>query len=589
MASYRSIKPKITGQQNQNDMYTFATQFGDLAANIMNESATDIYTDPRRVLMNPRTRGMLKDFFIENSYDPNEFTSAELVKEHIDDMDLQFDNDTKGILENTVTGDMNPLIGMSTAMHKYIIMNNVYDKGAIQKIVTEDQQFTITHQFRYLVTPTGERFDIAKQQNQLTNAIKATNPTKTFEITLPELGTTDFISALNGTSQDRLSVVTKVVAFKIPNVYFEIGDTLPDANGYIKDGNEKATVAVTKDVWYKESVPFTPTYGTNSYKKIIYREIDVTVKRLVNAVVTNERVVDSVSVAMDDKDRIVANSIRGIITGIRIFTRLDTSNAMMPTCFTKWDESSILEVIPDAIPINTTISPDELKDYASLYKMDRLSETMDSIKTVLLNFKDDSIKDELEISYNELSNEYKAFGQFDYAPRQGYADTHVSWIKDTFYFYFDSFITKLYQMYNDPNLTVSIFGDPDMVRKATPTNIIYDSPASIGPVDLDFFKKVSTSDKRVYQWIGSDKLRGDDEFTIILTPTNNNKRITYRIIDYMFYISNEIKNAQNPLLPSIHAYERWKFSQYEPVQARLQILNPSGMRPEDLPDGIRHR
>jgi hypothetical protein len=138
-------------------------------------------------------------------------------------------------------------------------------------------------------------------------------------------------------------------------------------------------------------------------------------------------------------------------------------------------------------------------------------------------------------------------------------------------------------------MTIACIGDPDLVRKASPTQITYDSPASIGPVDLNFFKKVSTSDKRVYQWIGSDKLRDDDEFTILLNPTNNNQRITYRIIDYMFYISNEIRNAKNNLIPSVHAYERWKFSEYEAVQGRLQILNPDGMRPEERPSGVRNR
>jgi hypothetical protein len=63
---------------------------------------------------------------------------------------------------------------------------------------------------------------------------------------------------------------------------------------------------------------------------------------------------------------------------------------------------------------------------------------------------------------------------------------------------------------------------------------------------------------------------------IILNPRNSD-RICYRIYDYQLYISNEIRNSANPALPAIHAFERWKLVEYQPVQGRVQILHPSGM------------
>ena len=44
--------------------------------------------------------------------------------------------------------------------------------------------------------------------------------------------------------------------------------------------------------------------------------------------------------------------------------------------------------------------------------------------------------------------------------------------------------------------------------------------------------------------------------------------------------NNEIRNADNPALPAIHSFERWKFVEYTPVQGRIKILNPSGIREE---------
>ena len=52
----------------------------------------------------------------------------------------------------------------------------------------------------------------------------------------------------------------------------------------------------------------------------------------------------------------------------------------------------------------------------------------------------------------------------------------------------------------------------------------------------------------------------------------------YKLFDYQAYVSNEIRNAANPALPAMHAFERFKFLAYQPVQSRIRILNPMGLR-----------
>ena len=52
----------------------------------------------------------------------------------------------------------------------------------------------------------------------------------------------------------------------------------------------------------------------------------------------------------------------------------------------------------------------------------------------------------------------------------------------------------------------------------------------------------------------------------------------YIIYDYQMYISNdEIRQNSNPALPNICAFERWN-SSYQPVQGRIDIANPTGLR-----------
>ena len=147
---------------------------------------------------------------------------------------------------------------------------------------------------------------------------------------------------------------------------------------------------------------------------------------------------------------------------------------------------------------------------------------------------------------------------------------------------FDSEVTRMLQVLNDPNMVITVFGDPDLIRKITPVEYTYQTPSSIGPVELDFKKTVVTSDKRVYSMVGSDKLRWNDELIIILSPRNSN-RVTYRIYDYQMYVSNEIRNIANPALPSVHAFERWLIDEYQPIQSRCRILNRTGMRQAQTP------
>lgn len=43
------------------------------------------------------------------------------------------------------------------------------------------------------------------------------------------------------------------------------------------------------------------------------------------------------------------------------------------------------------------------------------------------------------------------------------------------------------------------------------------------------------------------------------------------------YVGNEIRNAVNYALPAVHSFERWMMTEYQPVQGRIEILNPTGI------------
>ena len=568
-------------RQNMSDsyrydpMHAYVESYVDLAQGILNENATDIYSEPARAFIAKSSNEALKQFFVENSYDPAGMTPDE-IEDHIQTMELQYDNDRKGILEHVTGSYMNPMIGITIPMHKFILMNMVFDKGSIPKFVARSPKFTISMEYRILVDTEGNELDMFRDQNLMTDAIEKTAAETEFE--LPALPFTDdneivhtYLGGLAGA--DHLSIETRVSAFKITDQYFEIGDILPDPEtGYIEPDGEVATSAGVREVWVRCNYPFTPVYGEVERGLMANVQYEYKVN---DSGVKITKVNDLISGTMN-KDRLNVQVLKGNIKGIRVTSRLDTSGARLTTCSVRWKEKTDIVEIPNAIPIDVTISPEETKDIAALYNVNQVTKLMSMMKTVLGNYKDDLIRRDLDYSYKTMDARSKTYSQFDYAPREGYHGDHVEWRQKTFFDFFDSQMTKLYQVLNDPNMTVTVFGDPDLVRKITPPSYSYQTPGSIGPVQLDFTKTVVTSDSRVYNFIGSDKLRGSTEFIVILCPKGTD-RIIYRIYDYQMYISNEIRNADNPALPNIHAFERWKFVEYQPVQGRINILHPTGL------------
>lgn len=547
-------------------MYGLATQFRDLAKNILTESGIDMFMEPTKVAAYREPSEAMKNFFVNESCDPNSMTPDQ-YDDHIEMMTEQFENDKYAMLECASMASFNPVIGMSFPLHKNILMNCVFDKGAIPKVVTKSPKFTITMENRYLVKPDGTKIDIYKNQMDITDAIESTAPFKEIELKLPETGATDILEKIGASSLDNLSIETAICAVKMKvKKAFQRDEILPDGTKAEKEET---------DVWFPVNLKFSPAYG----------DLDRT---LMERVVISDSHADPaknddlISASMKD-NKIQIMGMKGNITAVKLRTRKDTSNAMLQTCTATWDTKTIVEEIPSAIPINTTISPEEVKDLAALYNVNQLSKIMTIFNDVLGNLKDDQIRKSLDMSYKTIPESQKDYGVFDFAPRDGYMSDHVDWRHSTFMDLLDSHVTNMLNILNDQNMVVSIFGRPDVIRKITPTEYTYQTPSNIGPVELDFTRTVCTSDRRVYQFISSQKLNNQNELIIILCPRNS-ERIIYRIYDYQMYLSNEIRNAANPTLPAIHAFQRWKFVEYQPVQGRLRILNPTGLREgKDIP------
>lgn len=559
-------RSNITANRNwKSDPFSkFANSFRDVANSILNENGVDIFSDPKRAMLMGAASDTMQNFFIEEALDPAEFEDPEDFEDAVEDLKEQFLNDKAAILNETALGSLNPVIGMTFPMHKNILMNNIFDKGAIPKVVAREPKFTISMETRNLVTPDGVEIDMYKEQWKMMDAIDSAAPYVEVPITLPQAGTTDILTAMGAASDDNLDVDTSVSAVQV-SLYLKTGDINPETGvAAIADG--------AVDCWIPVSLPFTPYYG--EYDRVIARGVNIESR---NATKPEEIIViQDVVTGYIQKNKVFINCTHGKIKAVKLRARIDTSSAMVSTPSVSWKVRTEIVEIPSANPINVPVSPEEIKDVSALYNVNQLSKILSLLKIVMGNYKDDKIKRHLDESFLTMPETNKLAATFDFAPPARYALDHVEWRHKTFMDALDTHVTKLLQVLNDPNMTITVFGRSDLIRKITPTEYTYQTPSSIGPVELDFVKTVTTSDKRVYQFVATDKLRGNNNLIIILCPRNT-ERIIYRIYDYQMYISNEIRNMKNYALPAIHAFERWKFVEYQPIQGRVQVLNPTGL------------
>lgn len=532
--------------------------------------------DSLDVMRNAVADETLKNWFVNESYDENEL-DFDAIEEHKMEMAEIYENNKeeyqKRINEATTISNLNPTIGFNMAMHKNLLMNSVF-KQAVPNAVTVTPKWTETFQREYMVTPKGERLDIALEQEKLTDAMNATVPSVDLELKLPELNTTDIMAALRGSKIDRLSIATYISKVKVEvDPAYKAAHPELVTSGVIKNedlgGGAKDYIAIDT------KIDFVPAAYVQDFDRALTSHLDLTgiAKALPGSGAVD--VINGNFKSTGDQKMWITSAC-GLVKAVVLSTKIDGSQGTLETCSVDWTSEDKIFEVPEGVALNTFMTPDTIKDVNALYNKNHVSMVMAQTQKILENYKDDTIKNFLDTSYNRLPNgRYKVFGSFDMQPRKDYAHDVVEYRQKSFMDMFESFSTKMVEALRDPDMNISVIGRTDIIRRLTPTDFVYQSPSSIGPIKLEFQKNVYSSNNRFYSFYSSLKVKGDD-LTMILRPNQGNSRKTYTLYEYCFYLGNEIRNQQNLAMPAIHTYERFLPTEYQPVQGRIKIVNPTG-------------
>lgn len=583
MPSVGVRKNPSMGNFSKDPMYAYAARFCDVQRNILRESQVDYSMEPQRALAFQGNIDALKEFFVEDAViGDSRNMGTEKYQDEINMMQEVFINDVQAVRENAVAGmaAWNPMIGLSLPMHKYLMLNCVFAQ-AIPRFVAKAPSWTESIETRYMVGPDGTKIDIANQQNKIFDLWKSANPPIEVAITLPESRTVDILEDYFNVDRKahNLSVATHICAIAVEE-YVEAGADIVTigSNGAITEG--QAQEAGNALVWKPWKAEFTPGYGDAN--RILVSPVDTIVSKKVGVADPTDVAIHDTLFARQLENMFEISTTSNVIKAVKVWARYDASSRVRRTPKVEWGEKTIFVQVPENDGVTIPVTPEEVKDIGALYGINQVTKYMSIVKEILENVKDDDVHLELDKSYMRLDDDHRLAKTIDFAPREGYYSDHLEWLQKTFMNTLDQFITGLLTVYRDPNMEISIIGRPGIIRQITPIEYTYQTPQNAGPIELDFKKTVVTSDKRVYNFISSDKLLGNDNLIVLLNPKNTN-RIIYRVYDYQMYISNEIRDAENPHLPALTAFQRYKFFELFGIQGRIKVANPTGLR-EHLPN-----
>ena len=145
IAGTRQQKVVNNANYRHDPLYPYAKAFTEAANNILTTEAFDLFAEPQKAIRSNAVRESLKEFFCENFVDVNDPTlTAEDIDAQMHEAEELFENDMQAIQENSYQSEYQPMVGMALPIHKLILMNNVFDKGGIQKVTAVSPKFPIS-------------------------------------------------------------------------------------------------------------------------------------------------------------------------------------------------------------------------------------------------------------------------------------------------------------------------------------------------------------------------------------------------------------------------------------------------------------
>lgn len=237
--------------------------------------------------------------------------------------------------------------------------------------------------------------------------------------------------------------------------------------------------------------------------------------------------------------------------------------------------------IPEQERLNTGLTVEKIKDEKMLSNIDITVETVSKLSDTCYQFKDTNTKLFLESSFQDTlldpSGTRNPMGynvqladtiKFELTQPDRYMLPQSEWRTTQLRFYLEKYLIQFVQKLRNSNMMVVMVANPTMISYLENVTWVVDEQTKVGGVKLDYKFGVTTIAGVRLHVISTMKETYKKGFRLIGFPLTE-EIITYRKYDYSFFIENNYRNVNTPLIPNVMVAQRYLNYEYLPMQSEM--------------------
>lgn len=523
------------------------------------------------VFRNPLTREIAYDTFFENMGDKSLSQDelniyAECLRDKCDSIFQSMGNVFRESGDLVHTSNLGAITGMSLPIAKAILMKNMFI-NTIPTMLAKKKIVQLSFEKRFLKDASGKvLIDIVKQQDQIFDMIRNSNDAKV--ITLEKNKQVDVViatgigenEAIKGVTLDSVNVTLE----------FKKGEINPTTKQEVTAEKENITYDIHIGRYLNESYT-----GTGLAIDVIDHN--------------NGKNAGKLSLTRDDNTLYLLGSDQ--INSANVSFVKDNANMTSKPPSIHWKIGNSMISIENSSVISTPYGLQSEYDYNTQHRINIDELLIDTTSKVLSDYKDDYCRKGLINDYRNTPDTLKVYREIDFAPNQIFAGTPNQWRQFIFSESLLEIVDEMARLVGDDNFEVNIYGRRGLIEKCVDALASQsDATASIvnnlGSYELEFSKTIIRNGTRKYNLIASQKFEFKEDGTVndelfMTLKYNNPSRIGHLLLEYQTYLGPNVKTADAAHLNNITAFDRFELAKYEPAQAVVKILNPSGIRSGD--------
>lgn len=499
----------------------------------------------------------------------------------------QLIQNTKEVLyEASTVGQLEPIVALTMPLLKKAYIKAAY-KDAIQTVTADKMLINIGFERDFLKDRAGKKYylpDLFYPENEdtfgavLTGTVGKQISTKFYPTTgaLP-IANLNLLTESGGSLATRdvlgYDLKIKAVTMKVPcATTADLAKTTGTAAAlkadgtYIYDASGYTTVTVS-------GLNIKPNYQTATFNGKVISPSLLTAQ-------TTDNTDYIVGQIMFYSGEVQLACTGGLIQTVQFDGHLSSANNDVGTELDRERHNEQIP-IPEQERLNTGLTVEKIRDEKMLSNIDITVETVSKLSDTCYQFKDTNTKLFLESSFQDAlldpSGSRNPMGysvtladtiKFDLTSPDRYMLPQSEWRTTQLRYYLEKYLIQFIQKLRNSNMMVVMVANPTMISYLDNINWVVDEQTKVGGVKLDYKFGVTTIAGVRLHVISTMKETFKKGFRLIGFPLTE-EIITYRKYDYSFFIENNYRNVNTPLIPNVMVAQRYLNYEYLPMQSEM--------------------